>query len=107
MMKGLANEVAKRMAHVGVKGSKVSLKLKQRKQGALPPPKFLGHGSCHNLSRCCEVPSDAATRDSEVLFQCGMKLLDEICVNRDDIRGMGYVPGVCLLSAFTFLTKFL
>ena len=51
MVEGLAKEVQKRMQGVGVKGSRVTLKVKQRKQGAKPPPKFLGHGSCHNLSK--------------------------------------------------------
>lgn len=89
MMKGLAKEVEKRMSHVSVKGLKITLKLKQRKQGAPPPPKFLGHGSCHSLSRCCGIPSGTATRDGEILFICGMKLFEEMNVSRDEIRGMG------------------
>ena len=89
MMKGLAKEVEKRMSNVGVKGSKITLKLKQRKEGAPPPPKFLGHGSCHNLSRCCEIPSGTATRESGILYSCGMKLFEEMSVSRADIRGMG------------------
>lgn len=38
-MKGLATEVSKRMEKVGYKGSKLTLKMKQRKTGAKPPPK--------------------------------------------------------------------
>ncbi len=38
-MNGLASEVAKRMEGVACKGTKLTLKLKQRKKGAHPPPK--------------------------------------------------------------------
>ena len=39
MMHGLAKEVEKRMEGVGVIGRRVTLKVKQRKKGAKPPPK--------------------------------------------------------------------
>ena len=43
-MNGLANEVAKRMEGVGCKGSKMTLKVKQRKKDAKPPPKVGNDG---------------------------------------------------------------
>lgn len=38
-MLGLANEIMRRMEGVGVTGRRVTLKVKQRKTGAKPPPK--------------------------------------------------------------------
>ena len=38
-MNGLATEVERRMEGVGVKGRRVTLKVKQRKKGARPPPR--------------------------------------------------------------------
>jgi hypothetical protein len=79
------------MVHVGVTGSKVTLKLKQRKAGAPPPPKFLGHGSCHNLSKSCDTPNCTATSDHAVISKCCMEMFSELAVNPDEIRGMGIV----------------
>lgn len=89
MVEGLAKEVQKRMQGVGVKGSRVTLKVKQRKQGAKPPPKFLGHGSCHNLSKSGDtsVPTD----ESRVISRVAMSLLEQLDVPKDDIRGMGII----------------
>jgi DNA repair protein REV1 len=42
-MNGLAAEVEKRMEAVGCRGSKLTLKVKQRKQNAKPPPKVRGN----------------------------------------------------------------
>ena len=39
------------MRAAGVTARTVTLKLKRRKDGAPEPPKFLGHGSCDNMSR--------------------------------------------------------
>ena len=89
MISGLAKEVEKRMVHVGVRGTKVTLKLKQRKPGAAPPPKFLGHGSCFNLSKSCDTPQCVATRDHRIISQCCMGLLSKMDVNAEDIRGVG------------------
>ena len=46
-----AGEVHRRMRAAGVAARTVTLKLKRRKEGAPEPPKFLGHGSCDNMSR--------------------------------------------------------
>ena len=70
MIEGLCKEVEKRMSNVGVRGMKVTLKVKQRKSGAPPPPKYLGHGSCHNLSKSVDVRTKEATRNWEILFRC-------------------------------------
>lgn len=86
MIEGLCKEVQKRMEHVGVKGSKITWKLKQRKQGAKPPPKFLGHGSCHNLSRSLDTPR--LTRQWDVMSELCKKMFRELNVPKDDVRGM-------------------
>jgi len=91
MVKGLAKEVQKRMEGVGVKGSRVTLKVKQRKQGAKPPPKFLGHGSCHNLSKSADTTGSISTEDSSVISRIALDLLEQLNVPVDDIRGMGIV----------------
>ena len=91
MVEGLAKEVQKRMAAVGVKGSRITLKVKQRKQGAKPPPKFLGHGSCHNLSKSADTSGGTPTQDWSTISRIGLTLLEQLSVSKDDIRGMGIV----------------
>lgn len=91
MITGLCREVEKRMINVGVRGSKVTLKVKQRKQGARPPPKFLGHGSCHNLSKSRDVTGGRATRDHKKFADMALELFDALKVPKDDVRGMGIV----------------
>eukprot|EP00980_Cylindrotheca_fusiformis_P020069 scaffold7139_cov115-Cylindrotheca_fusiformis.AAC.19 len=90
-MQCLADEVQKRMENVGVRGRHVTLKVKQRKKGAKNPPKFLGHGSCHNLSRSTEVPGSAATCNAKLISRVGMNLFNELGIPVDDVRGMGIV----------------
>lgn len=91
MIEGLAKEIQRRMERVGVKGSHVTLKVKQRKQGAKPPPKFLGHGSCHNLSRGTDTAGSTPTQDWNTIAHIGMMLLKLLAVPVDDIRGMGII----------------
>jgi hypothetical protein len=79
------------MEGVGVTSRHVTLKLKRRKNGAKPPPKFLGHGSCHNLSKGMGVPGSIATRDTNIIRDVGMTLFNELAVPLDDVRGMGII----------------
>ena len=90
MMKGLADEVERRMQSVGVRGMKITLKIMKRKEGAGNSAKFLGHGACHHLSKSSELGL-VPTLDSVTIFQAGMKMLKELSVDKDDIRGMGIV----------------
>jgi len=90
MIVGLAKEVEKRMNAVGVKGAKVTLKLKQRKPNAPPPPKFLGHGSCFNISKSMDINS-GITRDHMIFAKIGLRLFSQMKVDVDDVRGMGIV----------------
>jgi hypothetical protein len=87
MVEGLCKEVQKRMEQAGVTASKLTLKVKQRKQGAKPPPKFLGHGSCHNLSKSLDL--SRATRHWEVMARLGIQIFGEMNVVKEDVRGMG------------------
>jgi impB/mucB/samB family C-terminal domain len=89
MIEGLAREVEKRMGHVAVRGSKVTLKIKQRKKGAPPPPKFLGHGSCHNLSK--SLDASKPTREWSDLAKLGKKAFESMKMPADDVRGMGLI----------------
>ena len=74
------------MEGCGVTATKLTLKLKKRKENAGPPPKFLGHGSCYNLSKSTEIQT---TRDVEIIRKIGMKLFRSFDVELDDVRGMG------------------
>lgn len=77
------------MESVAVKGTKVTLKVKQRKEGAPPPPKFLGHGSCHNLSKSLDTPDYMVTRDWKVIHRLCATLFAELGVPKEDVRGVG------------------
>ena len=92
MIQGLAKEVEKRMDAAGVKGTKVTLKVKQRKPDAPPPPNYLGSGSCFNVSRSQD------TRESSVLAHIGSQLFTQMKIPKDEIRGMGLVVS-CLSEA--------
>ncbi|CAJ1952504.1 unnamed protein product [Cylindrotheca closterium] len=89
--KCLSNEVQKRMENVGVKGRHITLKVKQRKEGAKLPPKFLGHGKCHSLSRSMEIPGSRATCDAGEIYKAAVGLFKELAIPLDDVRGMGVV----------------
>jgi hypothetical protein len=91
MIQGLCQEVANRMTKVGVKGVKVTLKVKQRKADAPPPPKFLGHGSCHNLSKSAGIKAGVATRDWKCFYEVASNIYSDLNVDKMDVRGMGIV----------------
>ncbi len=89
-MEGLAKEVQKRMEGISMKGKKLTLKIKKRKENATRAPKFLGHGSCHNLSKSIDIPGNASTRDFKIFTKLGLSLFKEFAiVDIHDIRGMG------------------
>eukprot|EP00934_Nitzschia_sp_Nitz4_P007344 Nitzschia sp. Nitz4//scaffold134_size62860//8067//12052//NITZ4_006321-RA/size62860-processed-gene-0.71-mRNA-1//1//CDS//3329535475//7334//frame0 len=88
---GLSTEVEKRMENVGVRGCKVTLKVKQRKEGAKAPPKFLGHGSCHNHSKSADLPCTGPTRDATLISTTALKLFHEMGIAVNDVRGVGVI----------------
>ncbi|KAL7463117.1 hypothetical protein ACHAXS_003497, partial [Conticribra weissflogii] len=97
MMIGLAKEVEKRMATAGVRGSKITLKVMKSKDATKMPGKFLGHGSCVNLSKSSDIP---LTRDCDIISKTGMKLFERLEVDKDLVRGMGIM--ICSLKSDNF-----
>lgn len=85
---------------------KVTLKVKQRKSGAPPPPKYLGHGSCHNLSKSVDVRTKEATRNWKSFFDVATDLFRELKVDKDDVRGMGIVISRLVDDASNALDQF-
>lgn len=88
MMQGLAKEVERRMIAAEIRGSKLTLKVMKSKDTTKVPGKFLGHGSCHNLSKSTDI---LLTRDKDIIASAGMKLLEKLDVDVNSIRGMGLV----------------
>ena len=88
MIRGLAKEVNKRMSAVGVRGSKLVLKMMLSKDTTKVPGKFLGHGLCDNLSRSIDIQ---LTRHEDVISSAAIKLYKKLCVDDSSIRGMGIV----------------
>eukprot|EP00804_Cyclotella_cryptica_P019959 CCRYP_007848-RB/>CCRYP_007848-RB protein AED:0.23 eAED:0.23 QI:295/1/1/1/0.6/0.5/6/2116/1238 len=88
MIKGLADEVEKRMTTVSVRGSKLTLKIMKSKDPTKMPEKFLGHGRCENVSKSTDIP---LTRNCEVFCSAALKLYEKIGVDKESIRGMGLV----------------
>lgn len=84
---GHAGEVCKRLHAAGVRGRMLTLKLKRRKAGAPEPPKFMGHGSCDNLSRSLTLPRFTAS-EREVAV-AARSLLRTLRVPAPEIRGIG------------------
>jgi DNA repair protein REV1 len=68
MIKGLSDEVEKRMATVAVRGSKLTLKIMKSKDPSKMPEKFLGHGRCENVSKSTDVPLTRNGGESVVGF---------------------------------------
>jgi len=88
MISKLAAEVNKRMTAVEVRSTKLVLKLMVSKNPSLAPGKFLGHGSCNNLTRSSITP---LTRESSVISSSALSLYSQLNIDKDAIRGMGIV----------------
>ena len=88
MIQGLAKEVNKRMSAVGVRGSKLVLKIMISKDPTKVPGKFLGHGLCDSLSRSIDIQ---LTRNEDVISSATIKLYKKLNVDDSSIRGMGIV----------------
>jgi len=89
MIAGLAKEVERRMLALNIRGRLCTLKLKERKPNAPPPGKYNGCGSCIDHSKCAPLP--ALTNDSLKIAQVCMKLVHQIGVVKEEIRGMGII----------------
>lgn len=84
---GATGEVCKRLDAAGVRGRTLTLKLKRRKAGAPEPPKFMGHGSCDNLSRSMTLTRFTANPGE--VAAAARNLLRALRVPAPEIRGIG------------------
>ena len=69
------------------RGRCIALKLKLRKPNAPPPPKFMGHGWCDNVSRSVTLAS--SVEDKELIAKEAIDLLLKLEVDPLEIRGIG------------------
>lgn len=84
----MAEELQKRAEQAQVLGNQITLKMKIRKQNApKEPKKYLGHGSCDNVSRSM-VLLQPIREARECKLHC-VKLLKQLNPVAVDIRGMG------------------
>ena len=82
-----AGEVCKRLEAAGVRGRTLTLKLKRRKAGAPEPPKFMGHGSCDNISRSMTLTH--FTANEKEVATAARSLLRALRVPAGEVRGVG------------------
>jgi len=101
MVAGLCKEVENRMGHVGVKGLRITLQVKQRKPRAGPPPKLLGHGLCHNLSKSADLTNSQPTRNWEMMNSAASALFKSMKVNTNDVRVIGIVASKLVIDDCT------
>lgn len=83
----LSEEVEARLRQTSAKGRCVALKLKMRKPNAPPPPKYMGHGWCDNISRSVTLASSVGTRKD--IAREAVALLSKLEVDPCEIRGLG------------------
>ncbi|KAI9197270.1 uncharacterized protein BJ171DRAFT_602251 [Polychytrium aggregatum] len=84
--KELSEEVAKRMQSGQYKGRHIQLLIKKRQYEG-EPPKLLGHGPCENICKSTTCPGWIRTGDE--IFKVAWELLTQICIQVDEIRGVG------------------
>lgn len=88
LIKNLADELEKRAKDAEVTGGNVTLKMKVRKPDVPHETwKHLGHGMCDNVSRSTLLLQP--TQDAKEIGQLAVKLLRQVRVAANDIRGMG------------------
>eukprot|EP01018_Ginkgo_biloba_P015505 Gb_33413 [translate_table: standard] len=83
----LSKEVSLRLQGASVQGRTISLKVKKRKKGAGEPSKFMGCGSCDNVSHSVTVAS--ATDNADILLRVSRQLFASFHLDVKEIRGMG------------------
>ena len=84
----LSKELHSRAADAKVEGTSLCLKIKIKKPDApLETKKYLGHGSCDNISRSNRLVSP--TNNAEEIAHSTIHLLKQINPDPVDIRGMG------------------
>lgn len=83
----LCGEVSTRLQNAVVCGRTFTLKIKKRKGGAGEPQKFMGCGSCDNLSK--SVTLACATSSVDVLLRVSRQIFASFHLDVREIRGMG------------------
>lgn len=86
-LSSLCKEVSLRLQGCGLQGRTFTLKIKKRRKDAEEPTKYMGHGSCENLSHSTTVP--VATDDVDILQRITMQLYGSFHIDVQDIRGIG------------------
>ena len=88
LLQQLAKELHDRAEDACVKGTSVCLKMKIRKSIApMETRKYLGHGSCDNISRSSQLL--LPTNSSDEINRICCRLLKQLNPSAADIRGMG------------------
>jgi DNA repair protein REV1 len=83
----LSREVSMRLQDVSMQGRTFTLKVKKRKKGAGEPAKFMGCGSCDNLSHSVTVPS--ATDNMDILLRISRQIFASFNLDVREVRGIG------------------
>lgn len=83
----LSREVSLRLRDVSMQGRTFTLKVKKRKKGAGEPAKFMGCGSCDNLSHSVTVPS--ATDNMDILLRISRQIFASFNLDVREVRGIG------------------
>jgi len=88
-LQDLCGEISKRMKDLGVKGRKLSLKLKKRKAGAPEPTKVGNPGPVDNISK--SMPLGCYTDELNNLSNACILLYKALNVKAEDVRGFGLI----------------
>lgn len=83
----LCEEVSVRLQNAAVCGRTFTLKMKRRKEGAGEPEKFMGCGSCDNLSKSMTLPS--AIDSADTIIRVSKQIFATFNLDVCEIRGMG------------------
>ncbi|EJD01689.1 DNA/RNA polymerase [Fomitiporia mediterranea MF3/22] len=88
----LAEEVARRLDAVDMRGRSLTLKVMKRDPDApVEAPKFLGHGCCNIFNKQASLSSEdgRATSDALIIGQQAWRLLKGFAFDPRDLRGVG------------------
>jgi len=82
----LAEEAAKRLSSLGLKASRVNLKILRRKLEAPPPHKYMGCGQCDSFSRSKSCPTSSSASDFALIAK---SLFISLSIPPSEVRGVG------------------
>ncbi|TDL15610.1 hypothetical protein BD410DRAFT_103283 [Rickenella mellea] len=88
----LADEVAKRLDGVKMRGRSLTLKIMKRSSDApVEPAKFLGHGPCDTFNKQCVLaaPRGEATSNRTIIGAHAWRLLKTMTIPPEELRGIG------------------